>query len=60
MRLICTCKICGADDDWQETEDKNHYLCYYCKTESHKGSMRLEPEVNGFRLHPNIDHDEED
>jgi len=44
MRLICACKVCGSADDWCQTDDKDHYFCQYCKTESHKGSMKLENE----------------
>ena len=50
MRLICTCKICGSDDDWSESETEGYYFCQHCHTESHKGSMKLENEFYGVMM----------
>ncbi len=47
MRLICTCKICGHDDDWRESQTKDYYICQNCHTELHKGSMKIEYEFYG-------------
>ena len=47
MRLICTCSVCGSDDDWCETEDEDYYFCQYCKTKLHKKYMVLKNEFYG-------------
>jgi|GEM_PF-4619477 len=59
MRLICTCKVCGHDDDWSESKTEDYYFCQSCHTESHKGSMKLEFEFYGVKVFP-VDFGDED